>query len=563
MKSKIQISRTASTVFLLSFGIFLFWYLNQLFYQDSAGNWMTPSLPIWGDWAAHFTFVSQFQERGFTWIRGDNPLFAGVPARYPFISHAITAVFGSEPIRPVFWISAILVSLLPAALYRSFRWIKLPRAESLLAVVIFLFFGGTQYLLDDTAFKNVEKFNDTAQWTNQFGAGQAWTNFLVFEFIPQRAFLFGIIGSVAALLLARLQKNFLVFTLIFGWLMFLPAVHAHSWIAVGILLLVHAIRSKNKNLWIWGISSALASSLVFYVFILHGTMPEDYALKWDYFNPGWHSVMGLTFKYWWDNTGLLIPMVVFSSWNLFIKNQSKTANTPDLDWVKSTTIAGTIIFILAFFIQFQPFFFDNMKLFTYVTLFWMPILSLQLIAFVRHSKNGIALALVLIGSFMTSGLHDVVHPLNWLPNSSAHPVTVFTSSEINIAEKFKALRRSPEDRVLIIPKHNHWIPCLTGSKVLMGYPGWLWSWGINYNTREADLKSALHGDLGKLNTLRTDYDLQYAVFHQTDAQSNTPVNLEFFRSQFTKVLEENDWTVFDLTKPMSPVDPSVKPSISK
>jgi hypothetical protein len=47
----------------------------------------------------------------------------------------------------------------------------------------------------------------------------------------------------------------------------------------------------------------------------------------------------------------------------------------------------------------------------------------------------------------------------------------------------------------VADEHNSPIPTLAGRRVMIGYPGWLWTYGLpDYVTKGADLKRILTGD---------------------------------------------------------------------
>jgi hypothetical protein len=128
----------------------------------------------------------------------------------------------------------------------------------------------------------------------------------------------------------------------------------------------------------------------------------------------------------------------------------------------------------------------------------------------------------------------------------------FNREDIELAERFKALRSDPDALTLISPRHNHWIPCLTGSPVLMGYPGWLWTWGIVYSKREAEVRSLLSGS-DEAESLIRKYGLKYAVLSPAESRPEQPIAFGYFESRFRKVIDSPNWKVYSLEeKTMSP-----------
>jgi hypothetical protein len=225
------------------------------------------SFSIWGDWSAHFTFINAIRERGIAWIAGDNPLFPGAPFQYPFLSHLLTAIFGAclriDTPAAVYASSLILMASLPTVLFRLFKSFGLASWPALSSVVIFLCIGGFQWLSGG--------LNPNEPLTNQFNEGSVFTQFVLFELFPQRAFLFGLTAFSLLFTWAfqtktQKTKNWILLGIAFSML---SLIHVHTWIAMGTLIMavfifppvVSKFRVDRKSVFYFGLAVIALSSL--------------------------------------------------------------------------------------------------------------------------------------------------------------------------------------------------------------------------------------------------------------------------------------------------------------
>ena len=548
-----QIFKPVSLI-LIAFSAWITWVCSTLLQFDDGGNLIARSYSVWGDWSAHFTFINAMRERGFSWIAGDNPLFPGIPFQYPFLSHLITYIFSRitflDTIHATYILSLILLFALPFLLYAAFRKIKLSAWGSLGATVAFLLIGGFQWM--DSSLKPSEPL------TNQFDNASIFTQFILFEFFPQRAFLFGLVLFLGCVIYAfRKSKWTLRTQLGLGLVLSLSALmHIHTWIAIGVLLLFSFFfppfeserKGFRKSIFIFGAGVAVLSGL-FLAFLLTREHADQSRMTWDMWLPGWaqneHANVKRAqemnfFLFWIFNTGIYLPLAAFGLW---LKRKDKS--------LYSLAASGILLFAIAELVNIQPYYYDNLKLFTYSFLFLAPFVGFGLEGIAGFKKFpkfvGPSLAVALLGLQITSATIDLNSFQNGLQST-----TFFSAQEFELAEKFKSVRESADDIVLINPRHNHWVPCLTGNPVAMGFPGWLWSWGISYGDRERKIDEVLLGG-PQAEAIIDSLHIRYAALYENERVANKPVNLPFFEARFKKVLSGAGWSVYSLKdRVMSP-----------
>ena len=447
-------------------------------------------------------------------------------------------VFHLDVAAAVYSSSLMLLFLLPFSLYYFFQSFALKCWTAFAAIVLFLFIGGIQFL--DSSLKASEPL------TNQFNEGSVFTQFVIFELFPQRAFLFGLIAfSFLIGFLVRLQNTKKISTQ--HWLLIglglglTPLLHLHTWIASAVFLLFVFIfpikEAYRKSLFKFGLGVALFSLIWIYFLLIRGE--KSHQGGWDYWFPGWaqNSKAGLKgamemnpFGFWIYNTGILLPLMGFG---FYRQRKTKT--------LFALFASGVFLFLVGLLFNIQPYFYDNLKIFTYAFLFLAPFaaLGIQAIFEFKYSKW---LAPLLVIFQCTTGFLD----LQFMA-SKRQTATFFSAEEITLAKEFKEVRSSADALVLIVPRHNHWLPCLSGNPVAMGYPGWLWSWGINYAPREQEVNQIFLGAPNALSLIHQ-LGIRYMVVNKHESIGTKSINFEFLKSQFPLALERGDWLVYSVNK---------------
>jgi len=310
----------------------------------------------------------------------------------------------------------------------------------------------------------------------------------------------------------------------------LPLVHAHSFIAVMAVGAVLALLQRRWRHWFAFFVCASVVALPQMWWSTHNSAVNaasffDWQLGWDRGteNPVW---------FWVKNTGLFIPLVVIA---ILWRGKDYLVSRRLLVYY----LPFTICFIVPNFIKLAPWIWDNIKILFYWWLASAPLVALLLARLWQQRGLRRILAVALFAGVTLAGALDVA---SIAMRSTAYGV--FDAQGIAFAELIK---RQTDPRSLIVhaPVHNH-PSFLTGRRSLMGYPGHIWTHGLEYAPREAEINRIYAGSTDAEALLRR-YGVSYVVVGPLERHTAN-VNDQFF-SRFTKVGEVGEYRLYKITQP--------------
>jgi hypothetical protein len=163
-------------------------------------------------------------------------------------------------------------------------------------------------------------------------------------------------------------------------------------------------------------------------------------------------------------------------------------------------------FLVPNVIVLQPWDWDNTKFFV----FWALLGSILVGAVLaRMFQRGPGSAIVASGLLVLLGLSGALD-LARASDYSVSAVQFTDSGGLKVADWVRA-NTSPTAVFVVADEHNSPIPTLAGRRVLIGYPGWLWTYGLpDYIQKGLDQTSILRGDPSALDLVRR-YGVEYVM----------------------------------------------------
>lgn len=438
---------------------------------------VTYSEKLWADWPAHFAFANVFAYWPIhDWFQY-NPLFHEPGFQYPFLPNLLSGLLQrvgisriTAFIAPSLAVSIVLVYFL-ARFYQSFlkSWTSVS-----CAMLLFFFNGGFGFAfwgLDLTNNLGLDTFvTPPRAYTDMPKVPITMMNFITSELIPQRSILHGLTVSVVLL---SILKHWLdhQFSKIKTWQLALWGLssgiimicHLHSLLSL-VIVCAFCLASSLQHWRKWlplVISAALINISLYLVFYRDSISPAypkfepggflaDYSQNWLYF---------ITM-----NWGLFLPLIGIALWK-----QKQLRKDPFV-------LGSLMILILAHLFQFQPWAWDNYKLITFAHMILViPVAGLLTKIEAKSPTLRRAAIMVFVLLCTASGLLDVWRILS----PEARSYEMFSKRDYESAQILQE-RIAYDELVLATPEFaSRWIYSLAGRRVVMGYGGWIWSWGID------------------------------------------------------------------------------------
>jgi len=261
----------------------------------------------------------------------------------------------------------------------------------------------------------------------------------------------------------------------------------------------------------------------------HGTAVNTRAfIAWQF---GWDRSNENFFWFWFKNTGLFIPLLITA---LLWKREDYLVPRKLLFFF----LPFTLCFIVPNLVKLAPWIWDNVKILFYWWLASAPIVAL-LLARLWEGKawhRGLAGSLLII--LTLAGALDVFALI-----TRQGEYQEFDRDGITFAEMIKQ-QTPPRATILHAPVHNTPV-FLTGRRSLMGYPGHIWTHGLDFGPRETEIKR-IYAGAADAESLLTKYGVDYVVIDPQEHSLMT-VNMAFF-SRYPEVANTGEYHLYKITR---------------
>jgi len=537
--------------------------------QDDTGL-STGLLNNFGDLPFHLSVITSFAFGNN--FPPEDPTYAGVSFTYPFLSDFVSAVFvrcGAD-LRQSMFIENFILGMSFIGLIH--RWALVMLRDKLAAIItplLVLLNGGLGWvLLFEKAGKNEGGLYGLLldlppSFTVIPETTWRWGNAISALLVPQRGFLMGLpLATIAftqwwiATGKARqaeiadtgkrgdparasakhlwnedTQTRFPLATrrMIAAGVAagLLPLVHAHSFVVVMAMAGCLALIQIRWREWFafFAVASVIAIPQLLWS-TLHSAVDAGSFFAWEL---GWDRGQENPIWFWFKNTGLFIPLIFVA---VLMRGDGYLVPRRVLLFY----LPFTLCFIIPNFVKMAPWIWDNIKVLYYWWLASAPLVALLLARLWRQGPIRRVIALLLFVCITFAGALDVAGiALRKIEYQ------VFDAEGLRFAELVKE-QTAPRALVIHAPVHNTPV-FLTGRRSLMGYPGHIWTHGLEFVQREGEIKRIYQGAPDAVQ-LMNNYGVDYAVIGPHE-KVVTPINENFF-GRFEKVGEVGEYSLYKI-----------------
>jgi hypothetical protein len=469
---------------------------------------------IWGDWCTHLAIAGYLSHAAHV-LPPDNPFFSGVKLTYPFLPDLFSGMLlhlglGLEASLPL--ASAIMSLALVVLLYTTAQRLAGDRWAAAAAVLVFFLSGGLGFLnlLQDvhpehadpgsalTAFIGAV-LHPAREYTLDRAIGFQWLNPVLAYLVPQRATLFGFALGLIVVSIAWYargtgsRREFVVGGVLLG---LMPLLHASSYFDLALFftglaaldLAVQGIRAADRAQFArllvnWALF-LVPAAVIGAPQVLLILPPAAYNHSFIHLQLGWMSV---TTEYrlnpaifWLLNTALLIPLAL-TAYLLGRGGKPGLLRFAGPAW---------LLFLLPNVLVLQPWDWDNTKWFAWWAIFAAMLAGVVIAQLLRRGPVLAAAGVLLLLATTASGALDLGRASQReIPGVSYR---LLTSDELRVAAWARS--NTPESAIFLTGwQNNHPILTMSQREVVMGYPGWIWTWGLNDDHRQADVAAMFRG----------------------------------------------------------------------
>jgi hypothetical protein len=506
---------------------------------------------IWGDWAAHLSFTGSF-------AYGHNfppefPIDPGNHLGYPFMMDFLAAnlvPLGSSLTSSLVLTSGLLGLAFPAVMYLAASRFAGGRAGGAIATVVFLMSGGIGfvYLLGDLSVRGLAVLSHLPrEYTLDRELNFQWLNPVLAYLVPQRTTLFGFSLALIVLLLVwtatreELGWPAYLFAGVVAGLM--PAFHVHAWGTVVALSAFWFLFTRRREWFAFFVPAVVLAApvLVWMWPPANNSYCGNVGTFFGYcLEPGWLSYTdikrdGLLWAvpdfawFWIKNTALLIPLIIAGHLlNRWIPTRFATWFAPMWLWFAVPSV-----------IVLQPWDWDNTKFFIFFALLGSIVAGAVLAALFQRGAVGSVVAAVMLVVMVLSGGLDLARARDTTVSSYQFVDT----RGLQLADWVRS--NTPPDAIFVVAdEHNSPIPTLSGRRVMIGYPGWLYTYGLaDYGQKTNDAQLILQGDPSTPELLKM-YHVSYVLIGPQELSQSHGASAAYWAQHGTLVYDNVEYRVF-------------------
>lgn len=522
-------------------------FLHQAYVYTPAGLY-AGYVNIWGDWAAHLSFAGSF-------AYGHNfppeyPIDPGHRLGYPFMIDFFAAdlvPLGLSLTEALTATSAMLGLALPGVIYLAALRFTTGRAASVIAVFVFLLSGGLGFvqLAGEIASGGLGVLIHLPhEYTLNRDINLQWLTPVLAYIVPQRSTLFGFSLALIVLVLLWVSlhenlgwKPFLFAGLVAG---VLPVYHVHAYGTV-VALAAFWTLFKRRRAWIAYFVPALVMGIPILVWMwppqntsicTNTATIAGFCIQLGWLSPtDWQRYVWLfpfDFAWFWIwNTSLLVVLMLAAH---FRRNWFPT-DFPR--WFAPVWLWFAVPNVIVL----QPWVWDNTKFFIFWALLGSVVVG-GVVAGAWRQGGGLrwaaGAAMVLL---CLSGFLDLYRASDFRVSS----VQFTDTGGLKVADWVRH-NTSPYAIFAVADDHNSPIPTLAGRRELIGYPGWLWTYGLaDYVQKGDDDKRILDGDPAAMDLVKK-YGVDYVMIGPQEIPRGA--SRSYWDAHGTLVYDDGEYAVY-------------------
>lgn len=508
---------------------------------------------IYGDWAAHLSFAGSFAYgRNFP---PEFPLDPGHHLGYPFMIDFLAAnlvPLGASLTEALTATSGLLGLAFPAVLYLAVQRFAGGRAAAVIALFVFVLSGGLGFylLFGDIRQHGLAVFQHLPrEYTLNRSLNYEWLNPVLAYLVPQRTVLFGFSLALIVLVVIWIalherapRQAFLFAGLVTAAM---PIFHVHAYgtvVAVGFFWMLFQRRSEWLAffipalvigvpilVWMWppannsvcGDLSNVGGYCLNLGWLSPGELPRDGDIGF-----GWQFIW-----FWIRNTSLLLPLMLAAHvlYRWFPTN-FPTWFTPMWLW-----------FVVPNVIVLQPWIWDNTKFFIFWALLGSVVVGGVLAGMMRRGPMMATAAGAMLVLLCASGFLDLTRASDF----SVSSVQLTDAGGLQVAQWVRQ-HTSPNSVFAVADESNSPIPTLAGRRVVIGYSGWLWTYGLpDYVQKGQDVKRILDGD-SSAPALVKKYGVDYVMIGPQELPRGA--SRAYWDDHGTEVYNDGEYSVYRVNR---------------
>ena len=476
--------------------------LQNAFGKTLDGGISAGHLSVYGDWSAHLSYVASFAYADNFSL--DLPTAAGESFAYHFGVDWFSAMFvplGLSLMGSLEVSTAVLAIAFPAVMFIVCEKLCSNRVAAGVSVGVFLTAGGTgaiyRFFIEDLPERGISILADLPRSYSFDGFDRNWVDNPVTGFLyPQRPTLIGFSSTLIVIFLLWMNRDrhnvkSYLFAGIFAGV--LPVFHVFAFGAVLLMGGCWAFIYRSRS-WLFFLLPSLSLGIPILLWQLPERDGSDWHSFWMLGKSSWERTPFDFLSFWFLNTGLFIPLA----------------------------LAGTLITIKKFGYRFLPIYVlliipniaiwhfwpgNNAKYVVFFLLLASPLVGEVLSRLFFHSSATKILAVLLIFSLASSGTLDIWRAFEG--SSGPYPANYLSGEDVLVGEWVRD--NTNQDAVFASANTNvHPVRALAGRTVVSGSPGRLNDLGVDWYTRDKDLKN-LYANPSEADAIIRRYDIDYIV----------------------------------------------------